>query len=258
MENLVKLYCFDMGAIRLDKGFITAGKDMGTSMTVPVAAMLITHPKGNVLFDTGIGKGCINDPDGRWGPVAKAFVPIVKEGQDIVSQLAKLGLKPDDIDIVINSHLHLDHAGDNEFFPKAKFIVQRAEIRAAYYPEIFQRAAYIRRDFDHPLNYFEIEGDYDVFGDGVVKCIFTPGHSQGHQSLMVKLDNSGTILYTADACYTRENMDLPILPGIVWDPTLTMKNVMRFKDMEQKGIKLITGHDPDVMPSVKKAPDYFD
>jgi glyoxylase-like metal-dependent hydrolase (beta-lactamase superfamily II) len=247
-----------MGAIRLDKGFMTAGKDMGKSMLIPVPAFLIMHPKGNVLFDTGMSKDCIDKPDERWGLVAKVFEPIVKKGQDIVSQLAGIGLKPDDIDIVINSHLHLDHAGDNEFFPKAKFLVQRAEIRAAYYPEIFQRAAYFKKDFDHPLNYVEIEGDYDVFGDGVIQCISTPGHSQGHQSLMVNLENSGKMLYTADACYMRENIDLPILPGIVWDPTLTMKNIMKFRDMEQRGIKILPSHDPDEVPKYKKAPAYYD
>ena len=254
----MKLYCFDNGMIQLDKGFITAGKDMGQSMIVPVPFWLVMHPKGNLLFDTGMSRDCIDKPAERWGVIASVFIPMMKKGQDSVSQLAAIGLKPDDIDFVANSHLHLDHAGDNEWFPKAKFLVQRAEIRAAYYPEIFQRAAYFKKDFDHPLNYVEIEGDYDVFGDGLVKLISTPGHTQGHQSLMVDLENSGKILYTADACYTRENINLPILPGIVWDPTLTMKNIFMFRDMEAKGVKVLVSHDPDVVPTYKKAPEYYD
>lgn len=254
----MKLYVFNVGSIKLDKGYITAGKDMSKPLEVPVPAYLITHPKGNVLFDTGMSRDVIDKPDERWGLVAKVFVPIEKNGQDIVSQLSKLGYKPDDISIVVNSHLHLDHAGDNKYFPKAKFIVQRDEIRAAYYPEIFQRAAYFKKDFDHPLKYTEVEGDYDVFGDGTIKCVFTPGHTQGHQSLMVDLKNSGKMFLPADSCYTRENLDLPVLPGIVWDNTLTMKNIMKMRDMEEQGVKIIFGHDPDLMKTYKIAPEYYD
>jgi len=259
MEN-TRLYLFNVGSIKLAKGFITAGRDMDVPLTVPVPAYLITHPKGNVLFDTGMSRELIDDntATGRWGPVADVFVPTINKGQDIVSQLNKLGFSPNDIAIVINSHLHLDHAGDNEHFPKAKFIVQRDEIRAAYWPEIFQRAAYFRSDFDHPLNYTEIDGEYDVFGDGIIKCIPSPGHTQGHQSLLVTLSNSGQILLPADAIYTRENMDLPVLPGIVWDPTLAMKSILKMRDMEEKGVMILFGHDPELFSTYKTVPEYYD
>jgi len=235
----IRLYIFNTGSIRLEKGFITAGKDMSEMLEIPVPVFLITHPKGNVLFDTG------------------TFVPKIKKGQDIVSQLDKLGYSVDDIDIVINSHLHLDHAGNNECFPNAKFIIQKDELRAAYWPEIFQKSTYFRADFDHPLDYFQIDGEYDVFDDGIIKCIPSPGHTQGHQSLLLTLKNSGRILLPADAVYTRENMDLPVLPGIVWDPTLTMNNIMKMRDMEEKGVKIIFGHDKEEFLSYKIAPEYF-
>lgn len=254
----MKMYFFNVGSIKLDKGYITAGRDMGKPLEVPVPAFLITHPKGNVLFDTGMSRDVIDKADQRWGLVAKVFIPVEKKGQDIVSQLAKIGLKPDDISIVVNSHLHLDHAGDNEYFPKAMFIVQKEEMKAAYRPEIFQRAAYFKADFDHPLNYVEVQGDYDVFGDGKIQCLFTPGHTQGHQSLMVNLKNSGTFILPADAMYTRENMDAPVLPGIVWDPTLTMNNIMKFRDLERKGATLIFGHDPELVKNYKEAPLFYD
>ena len=133
----MRLYVFNTGSIQLEKGFITAGKDMSVMLEIPVPAFLITHPKGNVLFDTGVSRECIDDPDRRWGEVAKIFVPKVNKGQDIVSQLEALGYCPDDIDIVINSHLHLDHAGNNECFPKARFLVQRDEIGRLTGPRSF-------------------------------------------------------------------------------------------------------------------------
>lgn len=98
-----------------------------------------------------------------------------------------MGYKPDDIKDVVNSHLHLDHAGSNEFFPNAEFLVQKDELRAAYWPEVYQRAGYVRADFDHPLNYNALEGDYDIFGDGRVLIMRGIGHSQGHQCLIVNL-----------------------------------------------------------------------
>lgn len=254
----MRLYIFNVGTIRLEKGHMTAGKDMGKWIEISIPAYLITHPKGNVLFDTGMSMDLIDRPKERWGDVADVFIPIMEKGQDIVSKLAELGYVPDDIDIVINSHLHLDHAGNNEYFPKAKFIVQREEIRTAYYPEIFQRAGYFRADFDHPLNYFEIEGDYDVFDDGKIICMFTPGHTQGHQSLLLTLENTGKVILPADVCHLRENLDLPILPGLCWHPTLAMKQLMKFRDLRDKGVTILLGHDIDEFATYKQAPEYYD
>jgi len=247
-----------MGGMRLEKGFMTAGYEMGKIVVCPVQAYVVIHPKGNLLLDTGMHIDCIDKPEERWGDVAKVFVPVMKKGQDIVSQLAKIGMKPDDINILTNSHLHLDHAGGNGLFPKAKCLVQRNEIRSAYYPEIFERGAYIRKDFDYPANFVEIDGDYDVFGDGKVQLIFTPGHSQGHQSLQVDLKNSGRVVFTGDACDMRDNIDLPVLLGFTWNPVLAMKNIMRFRDMEQRGVKILVSHDPDAVPKYKLAPEYYD
>jgi glyoxylase-like metal-dependent hydrolase (beta-lactamase superfamily II) len=257
----IKLYPIYVGAIALDKSFLTAGRGMGQEVTVPVPCFLIEHPKGYVLFDTGMHKSLIDDPTptGRWGPVAAVFKPIMKPGEDIVSQLDKLGIRPKDIKYVINSHLHLDHAGNNEFFPEATFIVQKPEIRAAYWPEVYQRAAYFRVDFDHPLNYKTIEGDYDLFGDGTVQIWASYGHSQGHQSLVVKLQNSGYFVLTGDSCYMKENLEQLVLPGIVWNPDETIRSIIRMREAREKlGATIVTGHDPEGWAELKHAPEYYD
>ena len=100
--------------------------------------------------------------------------------------------------------MHLDHAGNMEMFPDAIHVLQKAELKAAWWPEKFQRAAFVLKDFDgtRNFNFLEIEGDFDLFNDGKIKIIETIGHTQGHQSLMVKLKNTGTLFLAGDAVYT--------------------------------------------------------
>src|SRR5581483_4600642 len=123
--------------------------DLGTKVTIPWFAYLIEHPSGNVLFDNGSHPGLMHDPEKRLGPAAEAFHVLMKEGDDVVSQLATIGISPSDVDHVALSHLHYDHAGGTEFFPDATFYIQERELQFAYWPPVYQRAIYVRADFDH-------------------------------------------------------------------------------------------------------------
>jgi len=95
----------------MDKSYLTAGRGIGQIVTVPVPCFLIEHPKGLILFDTGMSKELIDNPDPvkRIGPIIRMSTPIMKKGEDIVSQLDKLGIKPKDIKYVVNSHLHFEY-----------------------------------------------------------------------------------------------------------------------------------------------------
>jgi len=255
----MRLYLLDTGSVTLDQNNLTPGRGIGTIVTVPVPTFLITHPKGNVLFDTGMHPGVITDAEGTWGPIAKAAVPHMTEKQKIVTQLAKLGYKPNDIKYVVNSHLHLDHAGGNQFFTNSEFIVQKDEIRVAFYPEVYQKAVYLRKDFDYPLNYKDIEGDYDIFGDGKLVLWVTRGHSQGHQSLVVNLENSGRFILTADCANEPANIDLLILPGTVWSPDESIRSLKRLRDARDKEEAfLIFGHDPKKWAELEHTPGFYD
>ncbi len=255
----VRLYPICAGRVTLDKSFLTAGRGMGTRITVPVEVFLITHPKGNILVDTGIPKQLAIDPVARWGEAkVKITTPDLGPDEDTVSQLKKLGFTTDDVHYVINTHLHLDHAGCNEYFDKSTFLVQKDELRAAFWPEVFQRGSYYRSDFDHPLKYEELEGDYDVHGDGVVQIIRSPGHTQGHQSVLINLAKEGPFVLTGDSCYLTENMDQEIVPGIVWSPELALSSIRKLRYLrDKKGAFIITGHDPGLWPQIKHAPDYY-
>ena len=88
-----------------------------------MSSALLRHPQGNVLFDTGCHPAVAEDPERRWGGLAKLMTPIMQPGVHVLAGLAELGLVPDDIDVVINSHLHPDHCGCNAFFHKATFLI---------------------------------------------------------------------------------------------------------------------------------------
>jgi len=259
----MKLYFFECGILRCDKSLITMGRDVGTMFEIPVPFFLITHPKGNVLYDTGNAKELAIDARGHWGAVVDVYEPVMSEDQYVVNQLAKVGLKPEDITHIVLSHLHLDHAGGLRDFPHAKVYVQREELQWAYTPDFYQKAAYIRADFDVSPNWVLIEGwredPYDLFGDGLIELWFTPGHTPGHQTMVVKLENSGPMMLTGDACYTTEILNEDVLPGLVWSCGEAVKSIKRIRYANDVlGIKIVTGHDPDGWKKFKLAPEYYD
>jgi len=261
MTNM-RMYLFNTGWISLDQTGLTPGRGLGTITKVPTPVALITHPKGNVLFDTGMNPDVIDDPEGTWGLITQVPIPAIPEmekGQDIVSQLAELDILPNDIKYVVSSHLHLDHCGSHRFFPESVHIVQKNEIRVAFYPEPFQKAVYLRKDFDHPLKYEDIEGDYDLFGDGKVVLLETPGHSQGHQSLLVDLENSGKIILTADCANEPDNMDLLIVPGFCWSAESAVRSIKKLRDIrDKKGAMVIFGHSLEQWNTLKHTPEFYD
>jgi N-acyl homoserine lactone hydrolase len=257
MERM-KLYLLDMGALTGDMEHFTPGRGEGVKITIPVPAFLITHPKGNVLVDTGMNQGILTDPEGTVGLIAKRTTLHMAESQRIATQLEALGYKPADIKFVVMTHLHFDHAGGLQAFPESKIIVQKIEIRSAFYPEVYQKG-YVRKDFDCPLNFEDIEGDYDIFGDGKLMLRSTPGHSQGHQSLEVNLEKSGKFILCGDAIYMQANLDLLIPPGIGWSPEASIRSIKRLRDARDKqGAFLIFGHDPGQWARLKHAPDFYD
>ena len=155
-------------------------EDGGRVVYGPYFFFLVEHPDGRVLFDTGAHpkwKGS----DAEGGGIAV----VVGEDDDVVSRLSTLEVRPEEIEHVVVSHLHFDHAGGLQFFPHATVYVQETELRFAYWPAVYQRGLYDRDDFDHELKWCELHRDYDVFGDGSVRIIATPGHTPGHQSLCV-------------------------------------------------------------------------
>jgi glyoxylase-like metal-dependent hydrolase (beta-lactamase superfamily II) len=254
----LRVYVLCGGLLELDLALMLPGREPGSRWTVPVPAYLVAHARGRLLFDTGIHQAAIADPVGRLGESrASRFGMRSRPGDDVVSQLALLGLRPDDVSYVANSHLHFDHCGGNEFFPRSTFLVQRPEIEAARDPAILATKRYTPspQDFDHPLPYQPVDGEHDVFGDGTVVLVPTYGHTPGHQSLRVRAGKGAELVLTADACYTRENMDRDLLPGVLWDPGEMRRSLARLRQLRDHGATVIYGHDPAQWQALTRAPE---
>jgi N-acyl homoserine lactone hydrolase len=232
MAQAIKLWQVSSGYLDMDKGFLTGLGGVGTKVKAPVTMHIIQHPRGLVVFDTGNN---VAVSDGQcasyWGAgLCGAFNAVQSRDEVIDRQLQKLGFKTDDVKYVIYSHFHLDHAGNIKMFPNARHVVQNAELKNAWWPEKFQRAAFVMKDFDTTRNFdfLELSGDFDLFGDGTITILDTKGHTAGHQSVMLKLPKTGYVIMSGDAVYTAENVNGAV-PGISWSADHSMRSIDRLK-----------------------------
>lgn len=248
----IALYAFTCGLLEGEFGRVMEGGEGRIAMPVPV--FLIEHPKGRVLFDSGLHPDCQHDPVGRLGErMASLYAIRFRPGEEISARLEAIDRDPARIDLIVNSHLHFDHVGGNALVPNATMIVQRREWEARLDPDIAVPHGYDARDYDvgHMLRL--IDGEYDVFGDGSVVCMPTYGHTPGHQSLRVRLDSGDTVL-AADACYFCQTLRERRLPRYVFDREAMMDSLDRLAALEERGAHIFFGHDPEFWRTVPQAP----
>ena len=216
-------------------------------ITIPINMWVLDHPKGLVVYDTGnnvaISDGACKT---HWVEGLCDFLQPSQTRNDVIDkQLEKLGYTTDDVKILITSHSHLDHIGNIEMFPNAIHVIQKKELYQAWWPEKFQRGgAHVLADYDdaRDFNYMELTGDYDLFGDGTVMIYSTPGHTMGHQSVKVKLPETGTVILSQDAIWMKENLEgYPAgLNYSVLDYTNSVNRLKMMRDIE--GAQLWFGH----------------
>ena len=220
-----------MGACKTQVQLIKMNQGLGDPYEVPVPFFLITHPRGNVLYDGGNALEVARDARAHWEAVVRPTIPVMTEDDFVVNRLQGMDVDPASVRYVIQSHLHLDHSGAIGHFPNAEYVVQRRELEYAYTPDWFQKPAYIRADFDQDVSWLFLDGEnddgYDLFGDGTIKTLFTPGHAPGHTSVIVDLEETGPMMLTADACYTRDHYDNAALPGLIHSGQLALQLTRR-------------------------------
>ena len=184
----------------------------GNDMNVPVPVYLVRHPAaGHILIDTGLHPSIANDPKDNMGRFMARFFEL-EQGQDLISKLRAKGLGPGDIHVVVLTHLHTDHASGISNFPDATFVVSEAEWD--YAQKAKQRKGYLAKHYDHAFDYCSVDFDadyvdsygpfgrtFDLFGDGSVRLIYTPGHSAGHMSVALRLPRRDFVV-GADIAYT--------------------------------------------------------
>ncbi len=222
-------------------------------ITIPVSMWVIKHPKGIVVFDTGNNVAISDGADNckkYWAAGNCDFLkPSQTRGDVIDQQLQKLGIKVDDVKVVVSSHSHLDHSGNIAMFPKAIHVFQKKELYQGYWPEKFQgreaNGSVVLNDLvsARNYNYMELDGDYDLFGDGTVQILSTPGHTIGHQSMKVKLPQTGSVIISQDAIWMQENAD-GYVAGLNFSVQAWTNSANRLKFMRDlEGAKLFFPHD---------------
>ena len=218
---------------------------------LPIPSWLVQHQRGTLLFDTGMHRDLQHDTS-RIGGLANVFAVDFAPGQEVSARLQERDVDPAEVDVVVYSHLHFDHCGGTELVPDARLVVQRAEWEAAHHPKLIAHNVYNPDDFDLGHDVELIDGEHDVFGDGSVICLPTPGHTAGHQSLLVRLD-SGPVVLTADCIYFREQLDGLRTPPFGADTEEQRRSMRRLADLEANGHRLLFGHDREQWETLPSA-----
>jgi N-acyl homoserine lactone hydrolase len=227
---------------------------------VPVPFYLIRHPQGDVLVDGGNPLAVARDAHAHWGPLADIFEVHMTEEQHCAEQLRRLGVAPESIGRVVQTHLHIDHTGALGHLPNAQIVVHAAELHSARTVEKPHMRGYVRADFEQPgLDWRPFEGDLDLFDDGTVRLLQTPGHSAGHISVLLDLDETGPVLLTADAVDNSAQWEGSQDPRALHSAEEAGRSRERLRELaEERDPLLVFGHDPGNLSQLKHAPDHYD
>lgn len=259
--NGAKVYLLDLGSMELDGYMMYWGHGPPGPFRFPVYGVLIDHPEGRFLFDTGFDKDLID------GMIPDNAVQSAR--QTIPGQLDLVGLRPSDITHVVNSHYHVDHVGGNKHCTHATTLCHKCEMEAYLEPEPFERMGFSDRSAVPPP-----EQPSDVAGDMYtprhelltgdqeiakgVHLFETPGHTPGHYSLMVRLAGRRPMLFTGDACYTKRSIEHDIIANSHVDVKQSFQSLARLRQLaEQHDAELFYSHDPEAWSQWKPAPGYY-
>jgi N-acyl homoserine lactone hydrolase len=227
-------------------------------LDVPVPAYLVRHPTaGAMLIDTGLHPSVARDPKHNLGRQGAKYFSL-EPGRDITSQLRERGVGPGDIEVVVLTHLHFDHASAISEFPESTFVVSEPEWEAATSLRLPMLQGYHPPHYDHAVDYrlVDFDADYidsygpfgrtmDLFGDGSVRLAFTPGHTAGHMSVLLKLPRRDFVV-TADVAYTWRQLEGGPEP---WRPQdrhnwrRSLHEVQAYREAYPYAL-VVPGHDP--------------
>ncbi len=247
MAGDLELYLFESGTLGLD------------GVDVPVPFFLIRHGEGDVLVDGGNPLAVARDPQAHWGALANQFEVHMSEEQHCAAQLRRLDVGSNSLRYVVQTHLHIDHTGALGHFPDATVVVHGRELEAARAAESPLASGYVRADFDHPgLRWRVIDGELDLFGDGAIRLIETPGHSAGHMSVLLHLNQTGPVMLTADATDNRAQWEGRAHVRALFSREDAARSLERLRALaEQTKALIVFGHDPGNWSRLRHSPDCY-
>lgn len=250
------IYNLDGGRAQVEDGSIySPGLNVGVAMTLSCNAYLIRHRGEWLIWDTGIDDALVAEPNGRI--VAHGIRSLVRK--TLASQLSEIGIAPDRIGTMILSHAHFDHVGNCRLFRHATWIAQKAEYRAmfgpnpdayGYLPDLYETL------LRNPTTM--VEGDHDIFGDGAVRLLFTPGHTLGHCSLLVRLPQTGAVLLSGDVAHNRENFRNRRVPEFNADMLATAESMNKVgRVLDEESAAFWINHDTEQSAILPHAPQWI-
>lgn len=256
----MKMYRLDCGQMTLgDKSVMSdEGLYQGQSYDIVMSCYLIKHGDDWVLWDAGLPKKYLA------GPVTEGSFT-TKLDRTIIDQLGDLGLRADDIKYVAVSHSHFDHSGQVNDFPNATLIIQRGELEAmadtakasAHYIDAELFSAHISGKETQRL--WVVDGDVDLFGDGMLKTIQTPGHTPGSMALLLKLNKAGYYVLSGDQWHFTENHRRQQVPTWNYDHQQTVASGKKLDDtIAGAHATLVIQHEPVDNQKLPKLPRYLD
>ena len=249
--SIKALYALQNGFIGFETTGLFYGERAAERVAIPLPCYLIRTGDSTILFDTGVS------PRAVAGLVRRDPLARFDDDDLLVHRLDAIGLEPADVDLVVLSHLHFDHAGGADIFGSSELVVQKDEYAYAHYPAQFFADFYYRKNFDLPSYRWRLlDGDTELVPG--VTALRSDGHTPGHQSLLVDLPQTGPVILAGDSCYWQRSIDEEIPPGVVWDPTRAMHSIKRLKTLARlTGGRIFPSHDPAFWASVIKAPDAY-
>ncbi len=257
-----KLYRLDGGhSLANDELVWTPGENVGKSIQFSSTCWLIEHRNEWLLWDTGVPESALNDPKG-WSTLPKLIVYHLDK--TITAQLAEIGLKAADITYVAVSHTHGDHIGNMGLFQNSTVLIQRAEYTWISSPDgpndnVNQLKALARKLLGTPKHLRLLDGDTDVFGDGSVTLVSTPGHTPGSQSLLVRLQHSGFIVLSGDVVHLEKNFENDTVPCLNTDKAASIASMERIRRIiATYKATFFINHDKAETDTLKLIPAFYD
>jgi N-acyl homoserine lactone hydrolase len=251
----VRLYVIDCGMLKVDDpSRFNFKKEELKRLDLSVGCYLIAHPRGTLMWDTGV----IPDSSFTAGgpPPTLQYAIATKPLKD---QLAAAGYSPKDVNYLALSHYHWDHIGNANQFASATWLVRKIErdmmmagISDSRFPAHFSE---LKNSKFNLVN----KDDYDVFGDGAVIIKFTPGHTPGHQVLYVKLNKTGPVILAGDLYHYPEELTVSRVPMNEVDKAQTLSSRESLESFAKKtGAQIWIQHDLSAFEKLKKSPEYYE
>jgi N-acyl homoserine lactone hydrolase len=221
-------------------GLWRRGEDLEQRVRFPVPAYLIDTGRERVLVDTGLSPDAVRDPSGHYGNAAALAVFEFEQEEPVAAQLDL-----DSVTAVVITHLHFDHAGGLSQLPASvPVFLQRREWEAGHEPGVAARNFLFPVDFDCVADQVELlDGDHDLFGDGSIRLLSTPGHTPGHQSVQV----GESLVLAGDVIHFESTLDDLRFPLFADDHAAQATSATRLRMLRAAGAVVRPGHDPDLL-----------